>query len=99
MMSIKFSHDYPKLWGQHEAKLLLVRTLYAELLTKELVHYDTYYGKSEHYPLPEKGLVLQLIFLGDKGIPFCTIRRHTKEKESYYKVHEGLTFQIKIEED
>jgi hypothetical protein len=106
MNSIKFSHIYPKLWGQETAELIAVRELnIPDDLNDELIAYDTYYKlKSANdgnvyasYPLP-KGKCLQLIFLGGKHIPFCTIRRWSLKKEIYYKGLIGRTFEIRIAE-
>ena len=41
-----------------------------------------------HYPLPKSGELIQLVFLGDKGIPFCTLRSTYSKmgnKIEYYK--------------
>ena len=112
MPSIKFSHEYPKLHGQVRAELLDVRVTAAEDVqkNKELIEYDTMYedetGERDHfgtpitkvgyYPLPKKGFLLQLIFLGNKKIPFCTLRRKTDEKMDYYTELLGEEFDIEI---
>jgi hypothetical protein len=104
MPVIKFSHNYPKLWGQTTAELLAVRKLHIpDDLNDTLKTYDTTYRlKSANdgnvyaaYLLPQ-GECLQLIFLGDKRIPFCTIRRWTPQKETYYKGLVGQIFEIKL---
>lgn len=100
MNNIKFSHNYPKLWNQEEAKLLDVIKLIAQTLPEELIQYDTYYFDDKkiirNYKLPDRGFLLQLIFIGNKAIPFCTIRRHTEKKEIYYKSKIGERFNIII---
>jgi len=95
--SIKFSHNYPKLWNQKEASLICINIIEKTYfpLTKELIEYDTKDCKGNYYPLPKTNY-LQLIFLGDKLIPFCTIRRRTPEKEKYYRGLVDNIFQIKI---
>ncbi len=103
MNKIKFSHDYPKLHGQKEAELLRVVIVSYYHLHKDLIEYDTKYilpdyspdlqGGVCHYQLPKTNL-LHLTFVGDKGIPFCTIRRHTVQKFSYYKRLVGKKFDI-----
>lgn len=84
MLKIKFSHDYPKLWGQKWAQLLAVRIIDAASVGPDLVDYDTITSNGEYYELPKTGKLIQLVFLGDKGIPFCTLRRYTPEKLHYY---------------
>jgi hypothetical protein len=122
--NIRFSHNYPKLWGQKTAMLIEVRIVQKENLSPLLVEYDTYWNDNlqnkwensmeicsttvqkinlkpncyGYYPLP-KGTLLQLIFLGDKGIPFCTLRRHTPQKERYYQSRVGFMFDISIIQD
>jgi len=93
---IKFSHEYPKLWGQKEAMLIDIKFISKNdfPLSQELLDYDTKTSEGEYYPLPRDNY-LQLIFLGDKRIPFCTIRRQTPQKENYY--HEQLNQVFKIE--
>lgn len=100
-MQIKFSHHYPKLWNQRWAELVAVKLVRAKDVASnlELVEYDTGYddhGRKGYYPLPEEGWLLQLIFLGDKHIPFCTLRSHNLEKEDYYKKLIGKIFDIRV---
>lgn len=85
MNEIKFSKEYPKLHGQTGGILLAVLFIDKEKfpLSQELLDYDTKAVDGSYYPLP-KNDYLQLVFLGDKLIPFCTIRRRTPEKEKYY---------------
>ena len=93
MFPIRFSHKYPKLWGQSTAELMRVNLL-ADI-NPTLLEYDTNWADGEYYELP-KGKVIQLIFLGDLGIPFCTIRRYTDEKWKYYCGCVGDTFKIEL---
>ena len=111
MNTIKFSHDYPKLHGQTSAELLAVRPLKIDAHTpRELLEYDTTYYKygfctwgdppkeKLHFPLPS-GEYLQLIFLGNLRIPFCTIRKAWPSfKIDYYKSKIGETFVVEIME-
>lgn len=95
MNTIKFSHNYPKLWGQKSAVLLRVCLL--STVNPILREYDTKFAEGCYYELP-KGKVIQLIFLGDNGIPFCTIRRFTDDKWGYYTHEIGRNFTIEITE-
>ena len=105
MPKIKFSHNYPKLYGQTSAVLLAVRELsFPKDRNYELLEYDTSYPSPhgiDFYPLPD-GLFLQLIFVGNKHIPFCTIRSKyggfRKNKKEYYESLVGQNFQIIITE-
>lgn len=94
-MEIRFSHIYPKLWGQSKAKLLAVEILEVSKRTPELLEYDTKTASGKYYPLPD-GQLLQLVFLGNLGIPFCTLRRATLEKMRYYSSNIGEDFDIII---
>ena len=93
MNQIKFSHNYPKLWNQNKATLLDVRIESFFNLKNDLIVYDTKTETGEFYPLPHTNLI-HLTFIGDKLIPFCTIRRHTNQKFSYYKNLIGKEFEI-----
>ena len=109
MNTIKFSHAYPKLHGQTTAELLAVRPIRIDRDTPdELLEYDTtYYDKpfkdemslyaeKHRFPLPT-GDYIQLIFLGNLRIPFCTIRKaYPPQKVEYYKQAVGETFEVWI---
>jgi len=99
-MTIKFSSDYPKLHGQTSAELLAVKPIRIDKDTpKELIEYDTRKSDGTYYNLIT-GNYIQLIFLGNLGIPFCTIRskrnRYAEDKEAYYLQFVGENFTIKI---
>ena len=84
---IAFSHRYVKLHGQKTAELLAIRPITIDSKTSlDLLDYDTLYfcwiGGYARDPATERchfnlspGDYMQLIFLGDKGIPFCSIRK------------------------
>lgn len=94
MNAIKFSHEYPKMHGQTSAELLAVRPLKVDAHTpKKLLDYDTTY-EGGRYPL-RSGEYIQLIFLGNLRIPFCTIRSaYPPSKVAYYKQSVGNVFII-----
>ena len=101
MREIGFSYDYPKLQGQTEATLLAMFPL---KLTKEsrypeLLKYDTLQPDGDAYPL-RNGEYVVLLFLGNKDIPFTTIRSrigmYGLNKEEYYGKHIGERFRIRI---
>ena len=98
MKQIKFSSNYPKLWNQREARLLAVLVLTQKDLNEDLIEYDTKNINGEYYKLPETDLI-QLVFIGDKRIPFCTLRRWTEEKLIYYHDLIGEYFEVVITEN
>jgi hypothetical protein len=60
---------------------------------------DNFYAMNHgYYPLNKKQKYIQLIFLGNYRIPFCTIRRFTEQKYEYYKQQIGKMFVVKINE-
>jgi hypothetical protein len=109
-MKISFQHNYPKLHNQTKAELLAIKCLDAKDVqkNKDLLEYDTRYksdmiGLYEYYPLSKTGQLIQLIFLGDKGIPFCTIRTRfgydrgkncKTDKLEYYQSKIGEWFEV-----
>ena len=96
---IGFSHHYPKLCGQTSGKLLAVIPIKRKDMTDELIHYDTIYyenGKARAFPLPP-GNYIQLVFIGNLGVPFCTIRSAwPKQKVEYYNSSIGEVFDIRF---
>lgn len=96
---IKFSHPYPKLWGQKQATLLDVRIIHSQKLSNDLVEYDTKISLGKYYKLPKDGFLIQLIFLGDKQIPFCTLRKYDQAKLAFYKGLRGQSFEVKMTEE
>lgn len=100
MVNIQFSKEYNKLHGQITAELLAVRRIKIDETTPpELLEYDTTATDGTRYEL-ENGNYLQLIFLGNLGIPFCTIRKDNpaingqKTKFEYYSDLIGKVFEI-----
>jgi len=96
MSAIKFSHAYPKLHGQTSAELLAVRPIRIDKNTpEELLEYDTKYDGG-YYKLAT-GDYIQLIFLGNLRIPFCTIRKaYPPSKVEYYKSKIGEQFEVMV---
>jgi len=86
-----------KLWGQNKATLINLGILYAETLPKDLIEYDTKAKDGSYYKLPKKGRLLQLTFIGNKGIPFCTLRRYTPEKQMYYARLCNKVFEVEVD--
>ena len=109
MNTIRFSHAYPKLHGQTTAELLAVRPIRIDRNTpRELLEYDTtyyvkpfndetsIYAEKQHFPLPT-GDYIQLVFLGNLRIPFCTIRKAwPQSKVEYYTAAVGETFKLEV---
>ena len=92
---IGFSHRYPKIHGQTSARLLAVNPISITKNTpRELLEYDTSY-EGGHFEL-KRGKYIQLVFLGNLGIPFCTIRpAFPSRKVDYYNGAIGEWFDIK----
>lgn len=99
MNKIEFSKNYPKLWDQTQAKLIAVEDINIDENTnKDLIEYDTKANDGSYYEL-KKGSYIQLIFLGNKNIPFCTIRSAYGQygnKKEYYQAKIGEMFNIII---
>jgi hypothetical protein len=111
--TIKFTHDYPKLWGQKQGRLILVKIIKKKELKENLalIEYDTYWcdGGFKHkwnlfdeskisgyFSFPDSEHFIQLVFLGDKGIPFCTLRSFNEEKYKFYGSEIGNIFRMEI---
>lgn len=98
--TIKFSHHYPKLHGQTSATLLAVLPLRIDKDTpKELLEYETKFDGG-YLPL-KTGEYIQLVFIGNLRIPFCTIRSAFRMEKVvlYYAASIGETFNIEYVEE
>ena len=100
-MKIKFSHNYYKLHNQTKAQLISVKSIVIDKDTpSELLEYDTTYDGGR-YEL-KNGDYVMLVFLGNLGIPFTTIRSakgRYGDKYKYYYPHIGDLFDIIITEE
>ncbi len=99
MNKIKFGHNYPKSCKQTKARLIEVN--YLTKINNDLKEYDTLWddnGDIGYYELPP-GLKLQLVFIGNKDIPFCTIRKQTPKKETYYRNLIGEWFEVVVDNE
>ena len=99
-MKIKFSSNYPKLWGQTEATLIAVRDIQINKQTHpDLLEYDTKKPDGSYFKLAN-GNYIQLVFIGNKGIPFCTIRSaFPTKKVDYYKSNINQVFEIEVTDE
>lgn len=103
MRKINFSHNYKKLAGQTKARLMFVCVFdYEKDKYPHLTDYDTAILKGGEYQL-RKGKYVLLLFLGDKGIPFTTLRSkigmYGLDKEEYYNKHLNEEFEIIVKEE
>ena len=101
MNEIKFSKEYKKLYGQKKAVLLAVARIKIDRSGKwdKLLEYDTTAIDGTRYEI-KPGNYIQLVFCGDEGIPFCTLRSDKpalngmKGKYEYYYDLVGEQFEI-----
>lgn len=96
-MKIKFSHNYKKIAGITEARLIEVINVNLQNLSKEFIEYDT----ENIYKLPKTGNYMILIFHKEceaniSSNIFTTIRRRTDEKEKYYRENLGKIFAVEV---
>lgn len=100
-MKIKFSHNYFKLHNQTIAELIDVKRITIDKDTPpELLKYDTAYDGGM-YEL-KNGSYVMLVFLGNLGIPFTTIRPakgRYGDKYLYYHQHIGDIFDVVVKEE
>lgn len=95
MQEIKFNHNYKKLHNQKTARLLSADFFYGKDLHKDFVEYDTE-GK---YEIDKEQEYIKLLFRGDKGIPFTTLRKNNDEnRKKYCSLTADTDFKIVIEE-
>ena len=112
MISIKFSHRYPKIPREAYSSPIGVTKLFAVIpfedhqVSKPFISYDTLFGEytpahpeGEYYPL-QKGkkilLLLSSFTTNNPIILWTTLRRWTPEKEAYYISHLGEVVKIEV---
>lgn len=93
MYQIKFNHNYKKLHNQKRAVLIKIMERHGVELTQKFVDYDTE-GK---YPIEKDTLYLVLVFLGETGIPFTTLRKSNTENRIKYDLQNA--YEIVVEEE
>lgn len=101
---IKFDCNYPKLCNQAHAKLVWIDEIrdcdftlkYPHL--KALFEYDTKRPGGKLYNI-KRGDYLLLLFVGDKGIMFSTVRRDNPSNRSKYINKIGKLFDVEVKSD
>lgn len=101
---IKFDCNYPKLCNQAHAKLVWIDEIrdcdfilkYPHL--KALFEYDTKQPDGKFYNI-KRGDYLLLLFVGDKGIMFSTVRRDNPSNRSKYINKIGKLFVVEVKSD
>lgn len=94
MNEIRFNRNYSKLHNQTRACLIQTAVLEGKYIKKEFVDYDT----DNLYKINKKETYLLLVFVGEKIIPFTTLRKLTIENVKKYVGYEGDSFNIVVEE-
>ena len=93
---VEFNHNYTKLHNQKSGFLCFVNPfLIDKNFTDETYQYDT----DGLYPLEKGKIYMQLVFLGDKEIPFTTYREDTPENRAKYVGKERQIFNFIIKEN
>ena len=90
---VMFNHDYSKLHGQRSGFLCYATIFHVgEKFPEEAYQYDTD-GEWEFKPNTD---YIQLVFLGDKEIPFTTYRNDNPDNRDKYFNHIGEVFQFVV---
>ena len=93
-MEIVFNHNYKKLHNQKTVVLVQTGAIKGKTITDDFIDYDT----DRKYKINRKGNYLYLIFIGEKMIPFTTLRKLNIENVKKYVGREGEFFNVVIEE-
>lgn len=101
--SILFDNNYPKLHGQKRAVLCGAITGMTPQFLRDmfpgLIEHDTKRDDGRFYHIIENGVYMLLIFIGDKGIMFPTLRKQNEENLNFYGAARGEEFEIVIIEE
>lgn len=99
MNTIKFAKQFLKLHGQTSAELVAVKLLDTALMQlddfEEMYEYDCKADDGSYYPLNKDKTYTQLVFIGNKNIPFATLRN--KDKYMDYINQIGWVFSVEVE--
>lgn len=103
MKTIKFANRFPKLHNQKTATLLMALTDLPENVLRNkysaLWLYDTLCDNGTFYQSWRAGQnFILLLFLGDMGIMFPTLRTDNEENRNKYCESIGEIFNIEVEE-
>ena len=98
---IKFDNNYPKLFNQKHAKLLMViNDLSGEVLKNKFpsfVYYDSIRDDGKLYAIDKSEKYMLLLFWGDSGTIFTTLRKQNPENTAKYNDSIGDLFRLEIE--
>lgn len=102
LKKISFDNNYPKLHNQTAAELLLVINdvsgAMLNTVCERVTKYDTLRGDGKYYHIENDQVFMILVFLGDKGIPFTSIRKMNQENIDKYCDSVGEVFLIDVKE-
>jgi len=96
MNTIKFNHNYNKLWNQKEAVLVMVSWSYKKTLPDNFIEYDTTYDGGQYELNDEK--MIYLLFIGEDGIPFTSLRAFSESQLRHCQNQVGEYYEIEIVE-
>lgn len=99
MNTIKFAKQFLKLHEQTSAELVAVRLVDTATMSpddfEEMYKYDAKADDGSYYPLNKDKTYTQLILIGNKNIPFATLRN--KDKYMDYVKQIGWVFSVEVE--
>ena len=96
---LRLDRDYEKLRGQRNAILVAMVRLHVNPNDHDLKRYDGEWRDEEGNLLCEDeidGVFIQLIFVGEKGIPFSVLRKYRKTGWDFYNERIGSEFCFEI---
>lgn len=96
MKELRFNKNYKKLFNQCKARLIDSKLVTLDQLNKDFIKYDTDCEEGGSFLFTED-LYLCLFFVGDKGIPFTTLRKFNEYNFRYYCDSEDTLFNVIIE--
>jgi hypothetical protein len=99
---VKFTAPFVKIRRQTKAKLIFISVIDADSLHPDFVEYDSLFYNHKFQPRHMSldflsGKILLLVFLGNKMIPFATVRPYTESREKFYRSILGKTVDVRIE--
>ncbi len=102
VQTIHFDNNYPKLFNQKHAQLLMVINEFSGEVLKnkfpDFVRYDSIRDDGMMYAIDKSEKYMLLLFRGNSGSIFTTLRKYNPENAEKYNNAIGEIFKIEIEE-
>lgn len=102
---LRLDHAYLKLHGQSQGRLVALQRIRLTREDEELKIYDGEHFTGVHLEdeiavdKEKNGDFIQMVFIGEKGIPFSVFREYRKWKWDSFRDRIGMEFEFEIKKE